>query len=114
MMGFKYIPPDEEKVVNLIEDIDAQKIDVITFTSPPAARDLFKIAEKYALRDKLQYQLNNHIIVVAVGPSTMKALEENFINVDVMPTVYKIGPMIKSLIDYLTQTSIPKKKKPVL
>jgi len=41
----------------------------------------------------------------------MKALEENFINVDVMPTIYKIGPMIKSLIDYLTQNNIPKKKK---
>ncbi|HEX5186734.1 MAG TPA: uroporphyrinogen-III synthase [Nitrososphaeraceae archaeon] len=114
MMGFNYIPPDEEKVVNLIKDISAQKIDVITFTSPPAARDLFKIAEKYTLRDKLQYQLNNHIIVVAVGPSTMKTLEENFIKVDVMPTVYKIGPMIKSLVDYLTQTNIPKKKKQTL
>jgi uroporphyrinogen-III synthase len=110
MMGFNYIPPYEEKVVNLIEDIGKQKIDVITFTSPPAARDLFKIAEKHALKEKLQYQLNNHIIVVAVGPSTMKALEENYINVDVMPTVYKIGPMVKSLIDYLTQTNISKKK----
>jgi uroporphyrinogen-III synthase len=44
MMGFKYIPPDQAKVVKLIEDIGKGLVDAITFTSPPSARDLFKIA----------------------------------------------------------------------
>ena len=114
MMGFKYIPPDEAKVVKLIEDIGKRLIDAITFTSPPSVRDLFKIAEAYYLREPLQYYLNNHVIVVAVGPSTMKALEENYIHVDVMPNVFKMGPMIKSLSDYLGQSDAHKKKrKPV-
>jgi uroporphyrinogen-III synthase len=111
MMGFKYIPPDETKVVKLIEDIGKGLIDAITFTSPPSVRDLFKIAETYYLMEPLQYYLNNHVIVVAVGPSTMKALEENYIHVDVMPNVYKMGPMIKSLSDYLGQRDAPKKKR---
>jgi uroporphyrinogen-III synthase len=50
MMGFKSIPPDERKVVNLLEDIGKGLIDAITFTSPPSARDLFKIAESYHLK----------------------------------------------------------------
>ena len=111
MMGFKYIPPDESKVVKLIEDMGKGLIDAITFTSPPSARDIFKIAEAYQLREPLQYYLNNEVIVVAVGPSTMKTLEENYVHVDVMPNVYKMGPMIKSLSDYLGQTDAPKKKR---
>jgi uroporphyrinogen-III synthase len=49
--------------------------------------------------------------VVAVGPSTMKAIEENYVHVDVMPDVYKMGAMIKSLSDYLGQANAPKKKR---
>ena len=111
MMGFKYIPPDEAKVVKLIEDMGKGLIDAITFTSPPSARDIFKIAEAYQLREPLQYYLNNEVIVVAVGPSTMKTLEEHYVHVDVMPNVYKMGPMIKSLSDYLGQADVPKKKR---
>lgn len=111
MMGFKYIPPDESKVVKLIEDIGKRLIDAITFTSPPSVRDLFKIAEAYSLRESLQYHLNKEVIVVAVGPSTTKALDENDVHVDVMPDVYKMGAMIKSLSDYLGQADAPKKKE---
>lgn len=111
MMGFQYIPPDEAKVVKLIEDIGKGLVDAITFTSPPSVRDLFKIAEDYNLREPLQYYLNNEVIVVAVGPSTMKTLEENYVHVDVMPNLYKMGPMIKSLSDYIGQADVPKKKR---
>jgi len=112
MMDFKYIPPDESKVVKLIEDIFKGIVDVITFTSPPSAHDFFKIAEIYYLKETLQYHLNKHTIVVAVGPSTMKALEENYVHVDVMPKVYKMGAMIKSLSDYVSgQYYVSKKKR---
>jgi uroporphyrinogen-III synthase len=113
MMGFKSIPPDERKVVNLLEDIGKGLIDAITFTSPPSARDLFKIAESYHLKNPLQYHLNKEVIVVAVGPSTMKAIEENDVHVDVIPQVYKMGAMIKSLTDYLGQADAPKKKRKI-
>ncbi|HEU5461451.1 MAG TPA: uroporphyrinogen-III synthase [Nitrososphaeraceae archaeon] len=110
MMGFKYISPDELKVVKLVEDIGKGVVDAITFTSPPSARDLFKVAEAYYLKERLQYHLNKDVIVVAVGPSTMKAIEENYVHVDVMPEVFKMGAMIKSLSDYLGQADARKKK----
>jgi uroporphyrinogen-III synthase len=113
MMGFKSIPPDEQKVVKLLEDIGKGLIDAITFTSPPSARDLFKIAETYHRKKLLQNHLNKDVIVVAVGPSTMKAIEENHVHVDVIPEVYKMGAMIKSLTDYLGQVNAPKKKRKV-
>jgi uroporphyrinogen-III synthase len=106
-MGYKYIPPDETKVLKLIEDISHTHVDAITFTSPPAARELFKIASQHGLSESLRTSLNSGVIVVAIGPSTQKALEENDVHVDVMPTIYKIGSMIKSLCDYLDYQHSP-------
>ncbi|HZI72304.1 MAG TPA: uroporphyrinogen-III synthase, partial [Nitrososphaeraceae archaeon] len=106
-MGFKYKTPQETKVIEAIEEISNGFIDAITFTSPPAAREIFKIAERYHLKESLQVSLNKDVIVVAVGPSTEKALAENGVKVDVMPNVYKMGTMVKALSDYVThQTRI--------
>lgn len=109
-MGFNYIPPDEEKAVKLIEDIGKGVIDAITFTSPPSARDLFSIAEAHGMSESLQLSLNNTVIVVSVGPSTRKAIEENGVQVDVMPQVYKMGAMVKALGDYTSQAGMPKRR----
>ena len=107
-MGFNYKYPHQAKVVESIEEITKGLIDAITFTSPPAVFEFFKIAEQYHLKEPLQQSLNQDIIVVAVGPSTEKALAENRVKVDVMPKVYKMGPMIKALSDYVIQTKANK------
>lgn len=100
-MGFRYEAPIELIVVKLIEEINAGAIDVITFTSPPSVRELFRIAIKHNIETSLKESLNSKTVVVVIGPSTRKALEENNILVDVMPEIYKMGPMINSLNDFL-------------
>jgi uroporphyrinogen-III synthase len=76
-------------------------IDAVTFTSPPSAKELFKVASKNNLDHLLRNGLNNKTIVVAIGPSTRKILEENKVLVDVMPTLYKMGPMISALSEFI-------------
>ncbi len=110
-MGFNYKTPQEAKVVELVEEVNKGLVDAITFTSPPSAHDLFKIAEAHRMKDSLQLLLNKDVIVVAVGPSTRKALEEEGVRIDVMPNVYKMGSMVKSLSDYVSQTNVPKIRK---
>jgi uroporphyrinogen-III synthase len=110
-MGFNYIPPDEEKVVKLLEDICKGVIDAITFTSPPSARDLFSIAKLHGMDESLRLSLNNNVIVVSVGPSTRIAIEENGVQVDIMPQVFKMGAMVKALVDYMSQSDTPKRRK---
>jgi uroporphyrinogen-III synthase len=110
-MGFSCLPPDESKVIKLIEDLNNRIIDVITFTSPPAVRELFIIAEKNNLRQSLKSSLNNFVIVTVVGPSTKKVLEDNAIITDVMPNSYRMGNMIKSLSDYVHHDPYPSKRK---
>jgi uroporphyrinogen-III synthase len=104
-MGFNYIAPRKEKVISLIDNIFAGNIDAITFTSPPSVRDLFKIAHDYNVAEELRNSINANVVIAAVGPSTKQALEENDIFVDVMPHIFKMGPMIKALDDYISQNS---------
>ncbi|HJU85201.1 MAG TPA: uroporphyrinogen-III synthase, partial [Nitrososphaeraceae archaeon] len=101
-MGYDYVVPREKRVIRLIHDIAARKIDSITFTSPPSVHDLIKIAQANRLSDALKKSLNTDVVVVAVGPSTKNALEENGIAVDVMPQVARMGPMVKALDEYIS------------
>jgi uroporphyrinogen-III synthase len=111
-MGFQFLAPEEDKVVRLIRDIVSGNIDAITFTSPPSVRDLFKIANVHGLTMSLKDSLNENVIIAAVGPSTGDALEENGCHVDVMPQIFKMGPMVKSLCDYVDREGTTKKTKP--
>jgi uroporphyrinogen-III synthase len=104
-MGFNYVAPSKEKVISLIDDIFAGNIDAITFTSPPSVHDLFRIAHDYNVAEELRISLNANVVIAAVGPSTKRALEENGVFVDVMPHIFKMGPMIKALDDYISQNS---------
>jgi uroporphyrinogen-III synthase len=111
MMGYAYVDPNEVRVTKLIEDIFASKVDAITFTSPPAVNQLFNIATKQGLADPLLNSLNLSIVVVAIGPATVKALEEKNVRVDVVPRNYKMGPMIKALSDFMVSSEGLTKKQ---
>ncbi|MGH9978013.1 MAG: hypothetical protein ACRD8Z_19580, partial [Nitrososphaeraceae archaeon] len=60
----------------------------------------FRVATKYELESSLKKSLNTKIIVAVVGPSTRKAVEENNVQVDVMPEIFKMGSMISALNDF--------------
>jgi uroporphyrinogen-III synthase len=104
-MGYHYVVPSEKRVIRLIHDIVARKIDSITFTSPPSVHDLIKIAQANRLSHELKKSLNTDVVIVAVGPSTKNALEENDITVDVMPQVARMGPMVKALDEYISTSN---------
>jgi uroporphyrinogen-III synthase len=100
-MGYDYVAPTEEKIRNLIEDLIRGTIDAITFTSPPAVKELFEFAKRNNKMDLLRDKLNNNVLVVSVGPSTSKMIENFQIRVDVMPNNYRMGAMVKELADFI-------------
>lgn len=102
-VGFKSMPPEERRILELIHDLGRGAIHIITFTSPPSARNLFRFAEAHGLDGDLRRSLNEDVVVVAVGPPTRRAIEEHNAGVDVMPDVYKLGPMMRAIVDYLAQ-----------
>jgi Uroporphyrinogen-III synthase len=100
-MGYNYVAPTEEKIGKLIEDIMTGIIDAITFTSPPAVKEFFEFAKTINKIDSLKDRLNHNLLVVSVGPSTSKMLEKFQINVDVIPSTYRMGAMVKELADFI-------------
>jgi uroporphyrinogen-III synthase len=109
-MGFNYVVPKLGTVIHLIGDIIAGRIDVITFTSPPSVHGLFKIANINHTIGSLRDSLNTNVIVAAVGPSTEEAIKENKVVVDVIPQIYKMGAMVKSISDYVSLNNHKKKQ----
>ncbi|HEX5573809.1 MAG TPA: uroporphyrinogen-III synthase [Nitrososphaeraceae archaeon] len=101
-MGYDYVPPSEEKIGRLIEDIMAGTIDTITFTSPPAVKEFFEFAKRNNQIHALKERLNHNLLVVSIGPSTSKMLATFHVLVDVMPTTYRMGPMVKELVDFIS------------
>jgi len=104
-LGYKLVEPDVEKIIQLIEDLVAGKVDAVTFTSPPAVTNLFEIAAKHNRVEDLQTSLNN-IITVAVGPSTRQMVERHGVRVKVIPQIYKMGPMIAELVHYIEHSPL--------
>ena len=101
-MGYDYVPPSEEKIGRLIEDIMEGTIDTITFTSPPAVKEFFEFAKRNNQIHALKDRLNHNLLVVSIGPSTSKMLATFHVLVDVMPTTYRMGPMVKELADFIS------------
>ncbi len=112
-LGFAYVPPERQRALELIRDLLEGTVHVLTFTSPPSARNLFRLAQEEDLHDDLRRQVNARVLVAAVGPPTRGAIEEFGVTVDVMPEVYKMGPMVRAVADHLA-APLPTRKKKVL
>ncbi len=112
-LGFQYVPPEHQRVLQLIRDVLRGAVHVMTFTSPPSARNLFRMAEEHGLHEDLCRHVNANVLVVAVGPPTRRAIEEHGVRVDVMPEIYKLGPMVRAIADYFAHP-LPFQKKGIL
>ncbi len=112
-LGFQYVSPEYQKVLQLIRDLLQGTIHILTFTSPPSARNLFRMAEEHGLHEDLCRHVNANVLVVAVGPPTRRSIEEHGVSVDVMPEIYKLGPMVRAIADYFAHP-LPFQKKGVL
>jgi uroporphyrinogen-III synthase len=107
-MKFAAVLPHKADVVGLIENIIDGEIDAITFTSPPSANNLFAVASENRRLEPLRAALNSGVIVVAVGPPTKASVEAGGVAVDVVPSVYKMGPMVKALCEHVKSHGIKK------
>ncbi|HUK74457.1 MAG TPA: uroporphyrinogen-III synthase [Nitrososphaerales archaeon] len=105
-IGFRYKAPEEQAVVQLINEIveGKRRIDAMTFTSPPAVANLFEVAAEHGLDERLRRALEERsdIAIAAVGPSTRAELEGHGVRVDVVPAVSAMGAMMNALAAWAT------------
>jgi uroporphyrinogen-III synthase len=95
---YVYAPSsDADRVMQLIEQMAAGKVDAIAFTSSPQIDRLFAIAEERGQTPLLLQALQNTTVAV-VGPLVQENLEKRGVAVQVCP---EQGFVMKNLVQYL-------------
>lgn len=89
---------DEEKVVELINDLHEGRITMMTFTSQPQLIRLQEVARKAGIEERLQAGLAR-VSVAAVGPVVADQLRAAGVEVSVMPeSLFFMKPMVTELV----------------
>jgi len=100
VMPYQTGPPDDVAPAQaLIRAIIGATVDVVTFTSPSAARNLFAIAEDLGpdVLAEVRQCLAGQVAVASIGPVTSEALEEQGASVTITPRRYRTGDLIRAI-----------------
>ncbi|MDF2956838.1 MAG: Uroporphyrinogen-III synthase [Candidatus Alkanophagales archaeon MCA70_species_1] len=96
---YEITPPkgdERRRAEELIMQLLAGDIEVITFTSGMCVANFFKIAEELGVKDELIARMCN-ISVAAIGEPTRKKLEAHGVRVDVVPEKFTFEDMMKEV-----------------
>jgi uroporphyrinogen-III synthase len=93
-------PADRSRAIELIKDLNAGKVDAVTFTSASTAKNLAKIAEEENMLGHLHEGLNK-TVVAAIGPRAKGAIEELGFTVNVVPEKHSIIDLVEALVSNL-------------
>ena len=86
----------------LVRAAVAGELGAITFTSQPAVRFLFTIADRLGLRDDLVRAANDGTVLpVCIGPVCAEAGEEIGLTTMVWPEPFRLPPMVRLVAERL-------------
>jgi uroporphyrinogen-III synthase len=95
------LPEDTSGLHNLVQEIIAQHVDAVVFTSQIQVRHLFDIASQLELSPQLTSALNTRTVVASVGPTCTGVLQSYGVTPHVVPEHPKMGHLVKALAEYL-------------
>ncbi|HEX7166154.1 MAG TPA: uroporphyrinogen-III synthase [Acidimicrobiales bacterium] len=95
------LPEDLAPAEALVEQVLARTVDAVTFTSQPAVRFLFEVADGLSVRDGMAAALARDVLAVCVGPVCAEALYEAGVDRVVWPDPPRLVPMVKLLEQHL-------------
>jgi uroporphyrinogen-III synthase len=96
------LPEDTGPVIQLIDDLSANRINALAFTSQPQVGNLLQIAAENGKENSLRETLAGSTVAVAsVGPICTRRLKDMAIRVDVEPDHPHMGNLVQALADYL-------------
>ena len=105
---YRWILPDDHRpVLRLIEAAIAGRLHALTFTSAPAVRNFFAIADDAELGEQLRRTLAAPFIVACVGPVCAEAARAEGVEHPVVPDRARLGPMIRALTEALVAGEQP-------
>jgi uroporphyrinogen-III synthase len=99
------LPEDVAALRELVSQIVAGKVEVLTVTTQVQVRHLFSVAESMGAGSaaELARALRERVVVAAVGPTCAQVLAEFGVPPQVVPEQSKMGPMVLALAEYLAR-----------
>jgi uroporphyrinogen-III synthase len=103
------LPADPRKLIDLIEQVLAGRVDALLVTSQIQFRNLQVIARQHAHDQGLAVALRGEVVVGAIGPICAEAIREAGVIPDVIPAAANLPSLVRALADYfeLTQARPP-------
>ena len=99
------MPPDTRALGALVGSIISGEVDALVVTCQVQFRHLYEVARRLSLAPALIDALQSGVVVAAMGPTCHATLRAHAVPVHVMPEVPKMGPLIRSLMLHLSQSS---------
>jgi uroporphyrinogen-III synthase len=91
------MPDDLHPAHRLLEAVCSCSVDAVTFTSSPAVRNLFALADQAGVHQELLAALNGPVVTVAVGPVCAETAKALGVDPPITPKRARLGTMVLSL-----------------
>lgn len=91
------LPDDEVRARALVSRLAAADLDVVTFTSPGAVRNLFLLAEQMGLGDEVAGALRGPVAVAVVGPVTGREVVDRGFPIAIAPSRHRQGELVRAI-----------------
>ena len=96
------LPADSEPAFRLLDAIGAGEVDAVTFTSAPAVRNLFELADSAERGEEVRAAFNRRRVVAAcVGPVCARSALSAGIEAPIAPEVGRLGLLVRALTEEL-------------
>lgn len=92
-------PEDEQRARALVRCVVDRDVDVVTFTSPGAARNLYTLAAEMGpdVAAGLDEVLGNGVAVAVIGPVTAKVFTERGVPVAISPDRHRQSELVRAI-----------------
>ena len=87
--------PNQEGIQKLIQLLENKELDVLTFTSPSTVQSFVQALQKTSLLEK-----SKDWVIAVIGPTSKEKAEELGLTVSIMPEIYTLSEMLKSIQAY--------------
>lgn len=98
---YRWVPPEDVRPLRrLVEQVVAEGVDCVTFTSAPAVASLLAVAREEGREEALLGALRGPVLVAAVGPVTAAPLERRDVPT-VQPERARLGALVRTVVEEL-------------
>lgn len=98
---YRWVPPEDVRPLRrLVEQVVAETVDCVTFTSAPAVASLLAVAREAGREAPLLAAFRGPVLVAAVGPVTAAPLERRDVPT-VQPERARLGALVRTVVEEL-------------